>query len=305
MSRKRKYLKRRNRTQRKPHQHKTKKFKKVNCSPTQKKRYTCYSNKSLKRLKTLWNSRHPDSKIKAKNDREIWERLKNNFSNVCNEEKCWLRQNFIKNKLSPQMVNYTFSPDSPKEWRDDINTWLSSTDIENVMHQYEKKYPNFSFLGPSPIDFDTKKKFGQCVWNEICKFQLNNFIKKGKNKIGIIFNLDKHWQPGSHWVSLFIDINKGFVFYFDSAGEDIPKQVKTLCDRIINQGGEHKPPITLSLDKNYPFEHQYGTSECGIYCLYFIITLLTTNTPVGQFKNKRVSDKDMENLRSKYFNIHK
>ena len=160
-------------------------------------------------------------------------------------------------------------------------------------------------MGPSPIDFDTKKQYGECVWNEICKFQLNNFIKKGKNKIGIIFNLDKHWQPGSHWVALFIDINKGLIFYFDSAGEDIPKQVKTLCDKIIFQGNDHHPSITFNFDKNYPFEHQYGTSECGIYSLYFIITLLTKNTSVEVFKKKRIADKEMENLRHKYFNISK
>ena len=47
---------------------------------------------------------------------------------------------------------------------------------------------------------------GKCVWEELCKFELEKQIEKGKNKIGIIFNLDKHYQSGSHWVSLFIDI---------------------------------------------------------------------------------------------------
>ena len=34
------------------------------------------------------------------------------------------------------------------------------------------------------------------------------YKKQGINKIGVIFNLDKHTQPGSHWVALFIDGEK-------------------------------------------------------------------------------------------------
>ena len=37
-----------------------------------------------------------------------------------------------------------------------------------------------------------KKLFGQCVWNDLCNFNLETYIKKGKNKIGIIFNTDPH-----------------------------------------------------------------------------------------------------------------
>ena len=36
------------------------------------------------------------------------------------------------------------------------------------------------------------------------------------NKIGVIFNLDKHDQSGSHWVAMFIDLENKFFFYFDS-----------------------------------------------------------------------------------------
>ena len=63
---------------------------------------------------------------------------------------------------------------------------------------------------------------------------------------------------------------------------------------------------------NHPFEHQYGNTECGMYSLYFIISLLTnqaTNKPfkttedkIRFFKKVRISDKEMENLRYKYYN---
>ena len=31
-------------------------------------------------------------------------------------------------------------------------TWLSTTDINAVMKQYERMYDNFAFFGPVPVD---------------------------------------------------------------------------------------------------------------------------------------------------------
>ena len=41
---------------------KTEKFKKVTCSPSSKKDFTCYDSKSLHHMKTEWNNRHRDDK---------------------------------------------------------------------------------------------------------------------------------------------------------------------------------------------------------------------------------------------------
>ena len=80
------------------------------------------------------------------------------------------------------------------------NEWLNSLDISRVMKQYENDYKCFDFLGPSPIDFDTFKENNECVWDEICNFDLNKSYTKGKRKFGFIFNLDPHYKGGSHWV---------------------------------------------------------------------------------------------------------
>ena len=51
--------------------------KKAICSPTQdSNNYTCYSSKSLLRLRELWNKRHPDVKIEETSPKEIWSALK-------------------------------------------------------------------------------------------------------------------------------------------------------------------------------------------------------------------------------------
>ena len=44
----------------------------------------------------------------------------------------------------------------PLKWKENKNEWLNTLDIEAVMKQYEKKYNNFIFIGPVPIDFDHK-----------------------------------------------------------------------------------------------------------------------------------------------------
>ena len=50
------------------------------------------------------------------------------------------------------------------------------------MRQLEDKYSNFQFIGPSPIDFDDHKINGDCVWEELCQFNLAKTLKQNKNK---------------------------------------------------------------------------------------------------------------------------
>ena len=146
----------------------------VNCSPKKRdeiNEYTCYTDKALFKLRDLWNARHPDVKITTNNAKEIHAQLSKLLSNVCNKESCWLKQKSEFGEL-PKETSDVFAPDSPPEWKSNPNEWLSSVDITNVMKQYEKAYKCFEFIGPSPVDFDTRKMYGECVWNELCKFNI-------------------------------------------------------------------------------------------------------------------------------------
>lgn len=275
----------------------------LKCSPhdnKNKKNYTCYSDDSLLKLRNYWNIRHPDKRINTVEPREIWKELKQNMNKTCNLESCWLRQKFIKEKLDKELLEFTFAPKSPETWKKNPHEWLSSIDIENVMKQYEHSYPSFQFIGPSPIDFDSLKLYGQCVWEELCNFDLYNHIKNGKSKIGIIFNTDPHYKGGTHWISMFIDIKKKYMYFFDSNGNSAPKEIKEFMDRVKLQGN------TLGIDfkqmSNYPLEHQQSESECGMYSLYFIIQLLTNQKEPTYFSKVKIKDEDVYNLRHEYFN---
>jgi hypothetical protein len=283
---------------------KTIKLKKINCSPKPKDElndFTCYTNRSLYKLRDLWNARHPDVKINSNSPKEIHRLLSEKLQKVCNKESCWLKQVTEFGPVSSDMAD-SFAPESPQEWKKNPNEWLSSEDIIKVMKQYEKAYKCFDFIGPSPIDFDTRKLYGECVWDELCNFSLKDQIKNGKTKIGIIFNTDPHNKPGQHWISMFINIKKKTIFFFDSTGDKPVPQIKALVDRIIEQGMNLKHKIKFNFDSNAGIEHQYGNTECGIYSLFFIVHMLEDKMTEHYLKTHILKDDYMNKFRNIYFN---
>ncbi len=285
-------------------QDQSKTFQKLNCSPKDKnevKEYTCYTDGDLQKLRNMWNARHPDKKITTNDSKEIWQMLKNYYAKVCNKESCWVRQMTKGTKMEKELLE-SFSPVEPIEWKKNPNEWLSSIDIIEVMNQYEKTYKCFDFLGPSPIDYDTHQLYGECVWEELCHFSLADQIKKGKSKIGVIFNTDPHDKDGEHWISLFINIKKGTIFFFDSAGDKAPSQVMKFVKMVTEQGKKLEEPIDFKFDENYPVEHQYKNTECGVYSIYFIIHMLEDKITGHYLKTHVLKDKYMEQFRKIYYN---
>ena len=107
-------------------------------------------------------------------------------------------------------------------------------------------------------------------------------------------------MPGSHWVSMFINVKKKFIYYFDSAGQPIPDQLMKLVNEITKQG--KALGINFKFDQNYPVEHQYGNTECGIYALYFIVHMLEDKINSHYLKTHILKDKYIEKFRKIYFN---
>jgi hypothetical protein len=276
----------------------------LNCSPKPKdeiNEFSCYTNDTLYKMRDLWNARHPDIKITANSPKEIHASLTEKLSNVCHKESCWLKQKMEFGKVYQDMKD-SFAPESPKEWKKNPNEWLSSVEIMNVMKQYEKAYKCFEFIGPSPIDFDTKMLYGECVWDELCHFSLKHQIKSGKTKIGIIFNTDPHNKPGQHWISMFINIKKRKIFFFDSTGDKPAPEIMALVDRIKREGMKLNPKLVFTFDCNEGIEHQYGNTECGMYSLFFIVHMLEDKVTEHYMKTHILKDKYMEKFRKIYFN---
>ena len=276
-------------------------FRKAVCSPKRKTgSYTCYTTSALKKLKDLWNARHPELAITSNNEQEIWRSLKNYMASACETEQCWLRQQFAKKNLGPELMNYTFAPLAPPSWKKNPRKWLNSLDIGNVMKQYEQKYPTFAFIGPSPIDFDKRLQYDTCVWDELCNFNLKKHISNGKNMIGIIFNVDPHDKPGAHWISLTVHIRDKYIMFFDSTGDPPQNEIKVLMKRIIEQGRQLGINFTKHINTQ---KHQKQNTECGIYSIYVLSELLQDHKTKDDFLSGNITDNEMFNLRKEIFNL--
>lgn len=286
------------------------KFKSVSCAPrdltdpkiNETKDFSCYSSKSLEKLKSLWNKRHPDQKIEDTDPRAIWSALKHNMTRVCHQEACWLRQSFASSGMDKEMIHYTFAPQAPNTWKTNIHEWLSSIDIANSLKQYEHAIPSFLFIGPSPVDFDEVLEDGECVWNELCNFDIMKHIKNGKYKIGIVFNTDPHDKPGEHWVSMFIDVRAKVIFFFDSTSDRPQRRIRTFMKMVREQGEANGIPFKEYIN-NVP--HQKNDTECGVYSIFMIIHMLLGKMTVHDFldKKKKLTDKYMQRFRRKFFNV--
>jgi hypothetical protein len=257
------------------------------CAPALGRRNgdTCLPEKTIHDLVRAWNGKFPRNKIdtgrgvtRRNNGRggdgtrggadELYRKLRTAMKSVykCDTEYCLVKKLPMAETSRKSMLTY-FRPEKPKAWDNKPTLWLDSFNIEDVMNQYEQAHPEFEFLGPVPIDFDTKAgAFGRCVVDELCKLNLADMEKKGKRKIGIIFNLDPHDEPGSHWVCGFVDLDASAAYYFDSYGFKPEKEINVLLSRLHAQG-----------IKNIYYNdirHQKKGSECGMYCLFTIICLL-------------------------------
>ena len=280
-------------------------LKKMNCNPQTRgktiNKDTCYTKNALLIVKEAYDKENPRNKIRGKSPHQIIEELNHKIPK-CRSEDCWIEQTPVRNRN--KLLNQLFAPYQPKEWKQNPTEWLSNIDILNVLKQYEKTYRDFKFIGPTSIDFDTVID-SQCVSEELCHIDLQELTKSGINKIGIIFNLDRHDESGSHWVSMFINIKERFLFYFDSAAGPTPVEIQKLIDLLLQQSANLNQKLTYYT--NYPNQHQRGNTECGMYSLYFIITMLednvrSTKTKINLFKKKKIADKFVESFRNKYFN---
>lgn len=276
-------------------------MKKKQCSPKKKGElldFTCFTPNALGRLKVVWNTRHPDQTVDSNSPKEIWKQLKKYMQETCSSESCWLKHQCIKHDLDKSLWEKMFAPHSPEKWKENPNEWLTTVEIQKIMGQWEKARPSFEFLGPSPVDYDEHVVFGECVWEELCKFSLDECKKKGTSKIGIIFNLDKHTQPGSHWVAVFMDLKKHKIYYFDSYGDNMPKRILKFCENVKRQGSNFKEKYEIYVSKK---RHQYGNSECGMFSMFFILQMLE-GTMFNTFQKIRIKDSEMVTLRKEYFN---
>lgn len=276
--------------------------KKLFCAPDRESDgITCYSREDLLFLVDAYNKKRPSSKHIPLNlpKKKLWISLRDRLRKECSTEWCWLEQDFVPAPYAHKMLNETFRPEKPKEWDKNPFEWLTTVDIRKVMKQYEKKYTSFLFIGPVPVDCPSG------ITCALSGLDVKILIQRlGKTKLGVIFNLDPHNKPGSHWVAIYSDFITGDIYYFDSVGMNPPNPIRRFLEKLkdniekyqeLEFGQVKKTNILINKTR-----FQYGSSECGVFSMYFIISNLE-NKGVKSFKKNKVNDKKMNEMRDVYF----
>lgn len=279
------------------------------CAPGRydKENNTCFSLEQLIEMASAYNrfitinKLSPIKKLSGIDNQELIEikkdkkyllnEFKKRFSKCGNDDFCLTKQKFmneIVKEMRDDIQNNTFRPMGPTQ----PTQWLSTIDINRIMSQYEEVYPDFKFLGAVPSD---------CAKFSFCSLHNVNFDQYNTNnisKLGVIFNLDKYGEPGSHWVSLYIDIVKGEIYYCDSTGKPPLEDMKLFIDHFINYYLQKTGKEAIYKYNNIPY--QKDNSECGIYSCNFLIRKLNGETFENIIKNS-LTFEQINSCRNVYF----
>ena len=250
--------------------------------------YSCFKLIDLKKIAKQINKKQGTNiDVKKYNSNNKKKLLKNIYKSLkCNNmtvDKCIIK------KTDDEFINIVkkrFKPDMPE----DETIWLSNFDIFNVMEQYMDMYKDFVFLGAIPIDF---AEFN----NSISNLNLKKILKT-KKRVGIIFNTDSSYESGEHWISMFIDFYNNTICFFDSAGDQPPREVIDLMNKIITNAKQLGIILKPIINKKQKQKNNYS---CGIYSLYFIKERLNGTDCNSFFADKNINDKLMKKYRKIFF----
>lgn len=298
----------------------------TNCAPSKKydsQSNTCFTIESLKNIAKAYNTKHNDKIDINNNKKELVKNLEKKMKDKykCTKQTCWTRQKFLEKLEDEQkedIMEKTFRPLGPSK----KYGWLSTSHINEVIDQYHDIHKDFVFLGAVPYDFDDLKQL------EIHNLDFSQLHKEGKSKIGMVINLDEHYKGGSHWVALYLDLDKNQIYFFDSVGKPPRTRIRKFINRVAKYLYKKKYHMNLSINdvlkemKNKSsashnkyinnimkggfdirynnIQHQFQNSECGVYSINFIIRLVKGESFDSIINN--VTKDDMMNLnRKKYF----
>jgi hypothetical protein len=165
------------------------------------------------------------------------------------------------------------------------------------MKQFEAANPCFKFIGVVPIDFSAPDPYAQgqkkCMNPEFCTVDLAEERAKGREILGAVFNLDPHYQGGSHWVALAIDLKRNKAYYFDSYGMKPPAQVARYMRYLTTM----EPNLVLESNGR---RFQYSDTECGVYSMYFLYCMMSGES-FKSFCKHPIRDEWMLKFRNVFF----
>lgn len=277
------------------------KFDDQKCAPSKnfdKNNNTCFSEEQLLKMAKAYNNTTSKNKIilNSPTKQYLLSSLLDRLDNTCKTQQCLIRQEFVRKLDDFDILYNTYRPKGPIG----KNKWLSSSDIDQIMLQYVHAHKDFEFFGAVPLDFENIRMPIDFSSDNLSKI-LTNMVKEKKNKIGFVFNLDKHYQPGSHWTALFANLKNNQIYYFDSTGYKPEKEIINFMNKIKDWCYKNNSSdVDLQWNK---VKHQFKGSECGVYSVNFIIRMLKGDSFMKISKNP-VFDDDINKHREEYFRFN-
>lgn len=203
-------------------------------------------------------------------------------------------------------------------FKNDVKKYAAN-DFKKIMINFENQFisPKYDEQFIKSIKSKFKDNIADNFVNEI----INILDKKYPIKIlGMVPNLDTHDKGGSHWVSLFANLETGQIYFFDSYGsrpvKEIREYVKLIAEwkykndtgKVLNFNAENymkkdneKNEIEQKYDIRYnKTRNQFKGSECGVYSMNFIFRLLN-GAKFDDIVSVAVPDDTINKCREIYF----
>lgn len=260
----------------------------MNCSIGSKTCYmsrkcSCLTSKNIKLLASIYRIHDPKVDLDGLDDYEILSKLKKKIFNTTSVSDIELLNHaiFMDDDRVNRIVETRFLVVGPLD-----NSWLSNYNIDLVMGQYENFYSDFKYMGTQCIDFNQET-------------MLNSYrsMRLKYKKFGCIYNTDPCSKSGKHWIASYVDIDRKKIYFYDSVGTKPPRILYGFMRSLADTMFSLKTGDSLRIND---IQHQYGNSECGVYCMYFIRTMLD-GMSFKKFCNEKINDYNMNKNRKLFF----
>lgn len=188
------------------------------------------------------------------------------------------------------------------------NALLSNTQIDAVMRQFGKKFPDFFPYNFNMRDYasnsfrdgtvhNTPDSLATVRWTDLYTGAL--FGRKF-TRCGCVINSDVYEGPGKHWMALYADAGTNTVEFFNSSGNaPAPEWINWLVKTRMQM--EELSGKKATIVRVTAIRHQRSKSECGVYSLFYIWARLN-GVPAEYFTSRPVPDQFMFEFRQHIFN---
>jgi len=233
------------------------------------------------------------------NNKTIIEEAKQKLQ--CNDERCVLNKNIIKNRLGNNIVKKELTTNFKLIGPTDV-TLLNNENLDNILIQFSHKFHDFY---PNNFNMVNYENVGDTLQSIDMK---DDVYDKNYRTFGCIINSDTYSGKGKHWMALFADMRDSNLWtaeFFNSSGNPPVEAWTNWMRKTVNRFADINSAYNLGIKEFKQvrvsrIRHQESQTECGVYALFYIWGRLN-GVPYTYFENNIIPDKWMFEMRQHLF----